>query len=119
SEEKLQVFGAKIEDRFGKLPEKTKNLLFTMKLKWQAQDMEVQKILLKAGKMFVLLPPQSDENFYQSETFGKFLAYLQDHPRKVRLKQKENGAQLVFDNVKTVQGAFDYLHQILDYETAH
>ena len=119
SEEKLQVFGAKLEDRFGKLPKQTQDLLFTLKLKWQAQEMDIAKILLKAGKMFVYLPPQSDEVYYQSANFGRFLAYLQDHPRKVRLKQKANGAQLVFDDVKTVQSAYNYLHEIVAYETVH
>lgn len=116
--EKLNQFGLKLEDRFGKLPKPTENLLFTMKLKWLAENMKVHKILLKANKMFVFLPSQNDEKFYQSAVFGRFLAYLQANPRKVRLKEKGHAAQLVFDNIKTVQEAHESLHQINEHELA-
>ncbi|MBI1185028.1 transcription-repair coupling factor, partial [bacterium] len=116
TEERLERFADVLTDRFGKLPEPTQNLLHTMRLKWQAESMQVQKILLKSGKMFVNLPPRFDEAFYQSETFGRFLAYLQDHPRRVRLKQKDDGAQLVFDHISTVQQALETLQDITIYE---
>ncbi|MBI3141524.1 MAG: transcription-repair coupling factor [Bacteroidetes bacterium] len=113
---KLDVFAAGLEDRFGPLPEPTANLLLTMQLKWQAQGMRIQKILLKSGKMFLNLPPQDNTAFYHSETFGRFLAYLQDHPKKVRLKQKDSGAQLVIDGVTNVRKALQCLSEIDVYE---
>lgn len=112
SDEAIETYKDQLIDRFGPMPEETENLIFTLRLKWLAEEMSVHKILLKKQKMFCYLPPETDTTFYQSEVFGRFLAYLQAHPKKVRLKQKENIAQLVFDGIHTVQQAFECLETI-------
>ena len=112
SEESLEKFKESLIDRFGKLPDETLSLLFTLRLKWIAESLSIQKILLKQGKMFVYLPNQENVEFYQSELFGKFLAYLQNNPRTVRLKEKQHGAQMVFDSIRNVQMAYECLQAI-------
>jgi len=111
-EEGLEKYREALVDRFGKLPKQTESLIYTLRLKWVAQSMSIQKILLKQGKMFLYLPSKDNSAFYQSELFGKFLAYLQDNPRTVRLKEKENGAQLVFDSISSVPKAYECLYRI-------
>lgn len=114
----IDAYKDKLIDRFGPMPSETENLVFTLRLKWLAEEMSVHKILLKTNKMFCYLPPESDTGFYQSAAFGKFLAYLQAYPKKVRLKQKENSAQLVFDSIRSVQQAFECLETINSHQLA-
>ncbi|MCB0738526.1 MAG: transcription-repair coupling factor [Bacteroidetes bacterium] len=118
TETKLEQFRTDLQDRFGRVPEPTMNLLNTMRLKWKAEELGVEKILLKSGKMLANLPNSDNHQFYQGETFGKFLAYVQANPLRVKLKQKDQLVQFTFNKVPNVQAAINCLQEIQDVEMA-
>lgn len=108
-EAELGEFQNQLSDRFGKVPEPTLNLLNTLRLKWLAEEMGIEKILLKNGKMLANMPESTREEYYQSDMFGKFLAYVQAHPVRVKLKQKDNLVQFTFSKVQNVETAIECL----------
>lgn len=111
-EEGISRYRAALEDRFGPVPEPTDNLLDTLRLKWLGESHQIVKMILKKGKMIIHLPESEDEAFYQSETFGQMLQLVQSNPKKIRLKQKEDRVNLVFDGIKSVHQALELLRQL-------
>ena len=47
----MNAFKARLEDRFGPLPTETEELLGTLKLRWIAQLLGLEKVVLKSNKL--------------------------------------------------------------------
>ena len=47
----MKGFRHRLEDRFGPLPEETEELLGTIRLRWVAQLLGMEKLVLKSGKL--------------------------------------------------------------------
>src|SRR5690606_21426871 len=82
--EKLRV---NMVDRFGPLPEEVQKLIEIVQLRWQAQQLGFEKLTIKKETLKGYLPAVNNEPYFQSETFGHILSYVQQHPRKSRLKE--------------------------------
>ncbi len=103
--EKLQAFAARLRDRFGPMPEAVTGLLKAVDLRWLARQMDIQKIILKSGKMIAHLPEQENEAFYQSKAFGRMLEYVQDHPRQSQVKEMDGHLAVTVHNVSSIEQA--------------
>ena len=105
----LEAFRARLEDRFGKLPEKAADLLDSVRLKWMASDLGIEKLVLKKGSFIGYFIADQQSDFYQTERFGNILRYLQSNPGKGRLKEKQTrkGLRLLItaSDIHSVQGA--------------
>ena len=112
NEDEIESFKASLKDRFGTIPQPTLELFDMLRLKWKGQEMGVEKFILKANKMRIQLPDSTEEDFYQSDDFGRFLSFVQMNPRKVNLEQKNGAVQLTFTKINSVQAALNILQQI-------
>lgn len=111
--EELDEFMKKLEDRFGPIPDPVKELAQSFQLRWQAQDLGIEKLVLKSSKMigYFLSNPQS--KFYESPVFTKIIDYMQKNPRVGKLSEKNDRLRIIFDQVKNIDEAYARLHQIL------
>jgi transcription-repair coupling factor (superfamily II helicase) len=113
SETELEGFRGRLEDRFGPLPDKASDLLESVRLKWMATALGLEKLVLKNSKFVGYFIGDQESAFYQSEAFGKILRYVQSHPRQGRLKEKQtrNGLRLLLliDEVTSVDRAISAL----------
>ncbi|MDX1333268.1 MAG: TRCF domain-containing protein, partial [Robiginitalea sp.] len=116
SETELQEFRSHLEDRFGPLPDPAADLLESVRLKWMASALGLEKLVLKNGKFVGYFIADQDSAFYQSEGFGKLLRYVQSHPGQGRLKEKQtrNGLRLLLliDEVTSVDRAISALEPL-------
>lgn len=116
-EAELQIFEQKLLDRFGKLPNPSINLLQSVKLKWKAIHIGLEKLILKQNKMVGYFIADQQSDFFQTPQFTKVLQFAQTHPMLCRLQEKQtkNGLRLIisFENVKTVDKALNYLMKII------
>lgn len=118
TEAELATFETELVDRFGELPTQVVDLLNSVKLKWIATKLGIEKVILKQGRLIGYFINDQQSRFYQSPNFTKLLQYVQQNPRACKMKEKQtrNGLRLLltFENIKTVEQALIVLHPILE-----
>jgi len=112
TEENLEQFEASLTDRFGKLPEQSKELLEVVRLRWVAINLGIERIILKNKKMICYFIADQQSPFYQSEAFTKVLSYVQSNPSKCRMKEKNGKLSLSFEKTISVVKAKAILGEI-------
>ena len=116
NEEALQVYERNLIDRFGKLPPQAIDLLNSVRVKWLATRMGIEKLVMKNGKMTGYFIADQNSPFYQSERFQKLLLFVQRYPDKCRMQEKEtrNGLRLllIFENINSVYQALKVMQMI-------
>ncbi|MQP25148.1 transcription-repair coupling factor [Flavobacterium sp. LMO8] len=112
----LQQFEQKLIDRFGVLPKPAIALLNSVRIKWKATAMGIERLMMKQGKMIGYFIGDQQSDFYQSNRFMKVLQFAQRNGNVCKIKEKEtkNGLRLLltFDNVKSVNKALELLEGI-------
>ncbi|QNJ97649.1 Transcription-repair-coupling factor [Constantimarinum furrinae] len=120
NEEQLLKFENELLDRFGELPKQAEDLLNSVRIKWIAIAMGLEKVIMKKGKLIGYFVSDQQSAFYQSNSFTEVLQYVQSHPQQVTMKEKQtrNGLRLLlsFDRITSVDKALKVLqpfHQTL------
>ncbi|WP_313114759.1 transcription-repair coupling factor [Aequorivita sediminis] len=117
-ENELQKFEKELLDRFGELPIQAEDLLNSVRLKWLAISMGLERLVIKNNKMVGYFIANQQSAFYQSPTFTKVLQYVQSHPQKVTMKEKQtrNGLRLLltFENITSVNKALQAMELFKD-----
>jgi transcription-repair coupling factor (superfamily II helicase) len=98
----LQGFQHRVEDRFGPLPDETEELLGTIRLRWVAQLLGMEKLVLKSGKLIAAFVSDEDSAYFQSPTFARVLEYLKHHAKDASMYQRNGGLRLKIEKVETV-----------------
>jgi len=110
-ETELQIFETEIIDRFGEIPTQVEDLLDSVRIKWLAKELGLEKIILKQKRMIGYFVANQQSDFYQTEAFSRMLKYVQLNSKSCVMKEKEtkNGLRLLItfiriDSVKTALG---------------
>ena len=88
-EEELLQFQKDLEDRFGPIPSQAEDLLNSVRLKWKALNLGLERLILKKGQLSGYFISDQESEYYQSETFNTVLQWVQLSAGKVELKEKE------------------------------
>nr|WP_321221585.1 transcription-repair coupling factor [uncultured Psychroserpens sp.] len=116
TEDELQKFESEIIDRFGELPVQVVDLFNSVRLKWVATKIGLEKIIMKKGRFVGYFINDQQSAFYQSSNFTKVLQFVQTHPRECKMKEKQtrNGLRLLltFEHIKSVKQALSKLQAI-------
>jgi len=109
TEAELQKFEKELLDRFGEMPKEAEDLLNSVRIKWIAISMGLERLVMKQKKMVGYFVADQQSAFYQSAAFTKVLQYVQSHPQKVTMKEKQtrNGLRLLltFEGISSVDKA--------------
>lgn len=108
----LQAFRARLEDRFGKIPPETAELLRIPRLRRLARQLGIEKVVLKQETMYIYFVDDSNRAYYQSPMFGKILNYLQMNPRRCKIREKNGRRSIAISAVPNVETAVDILATI-------
>lgn len=115
-EEELQEFEKRLVDRFGELPKEVCDLMDSVRIKWLAKKLGLEKIILKQKRMIGYFVSDQQSPFYQTEGFTKVLKYVQQNPKSCVMKEKEtkNGLRLLitFIKIDSVETALRTLKRI-------
>ena len=109
NEAALQKFIAGMIDRFGPLPDSVKDLTETVRLRWLAQNLGFEKLMLKNENLKGYLVPSDNEAYYKSPVFGKILSYVQKHPKKCRLREHKKRLILTVNEILSVKEGIEML----------
>jgi len=109
----LQAYENKLIDRFGPLPKQAVSLLKSIKIKWIASKVGIEKLVLKQGKMIGYFVSDQQSSYYSSTQFNKVLVFVQKHNTLCKMKEKQtpNGLRLLltFDHVKSIRKALELI----------
>ncbi len=114
SEDQLQQFEAELTDRFGELPYQAIDLLNSVRIKWIAISMGLERVVMKKNRLIGYFVSDQQSAYYQSDAFTKVLQYVQNNPESVKMKEKQtrNGLRLLltFERITSVDAALEILH---------
>ena len=114
--QELQEFEKKLLDRFGELPIQVIDLLNSVRIKWLAKKLGLERIILKQKRMVGYFISDQQSDYYQSEIFRSFLTYVQKNSKMCVMKEKETkkGLRLLitFIRIYSVQKALQILEEI-------
>jgi transcription-repair coupling factor (superfamily II helicase) len=115
-EETLLKYEQKLIDRFGALPKEALALLNSIRIKWKATSIGIEKLIMKQGKMIGYFVGDQQSDFYQSNRFMKMVQFVQMNSNLCKMKEKEtkNGLRLLltFENVKSIHKALELMNRI-------
>jgi len=114
-EEELIQFGQMLQDRFGPHPQAVQDLMETVRLRWQAEELGIEKLVLKGSQMKCYLLPSSKESYYTSAIFGNVMKFVQLHSKTCKIKEHKNRLILSIDQVLNIQKAQHLLKEIRNY----
>ena len=116
NEETLQAYEARLIDRFGELPIQAVDLLDSVRIKWIAKELGIEKFILKQKRMIGYFVSDQQSEFYQTEAFSRLLKYVQKNPKSVVMKEKQTKAGLrlliTFIRIDSVKTALETLKNI-------
>lgn len=108
-EENLQKYEAKLVDRFGELPSEADDLLNSVRIKWIANSIGLEKVVMKKGKLIGYFISDQQSDFYQSSAFTQVLQFVQSNSNICTMKEKQtrNGLRLllVFERITSLDKA--------------
>jgi transcription-repair coupling factor (superfamily II helicase) len=113
-EAQLIAFENKLIDRFGALPKEAKALLNSIRIKWIATRLGIEKLVMKQNKLIGYFVADQQSSYYNSKSFTKVLQFVQLNGNLCKMKEKEtkNGLRLLitFENIKSINKALEMMH---------
>ena len=116
TEEELARFEKELIDRFGELPTQVIDLLDSVRIKWIAKNLGIERLILKKNRMVCYFLSNQQSEFYNSPTFTQVLKFVQSNRTTCVMKEKEtkNGLRLLltFIQIDSVEKALSELQKI-------
>ena len=116
TEEELLQYEQRLVDRFGELPVQAQDLLDSVRLKWIAKSIGLERLILKKNKMIGYFIADQQSPFYQTEAFTSVLQFVQQNMSLCKMKEKETkqGLRLLltFDDITSIEKALETLRKV-------
>ncbi len=117
TDEELLQYEQRLIDRFGELPFQAVDLLDSVRLKWFAKKIGLEKVVLKKKRMIGYFISDQQSEFYQTKAFTAVLKYVQQNPTTCVIKEKQTkiGLRLLitFIKIDTVETALKRIQKVL------
>lgn len=108
----VMKFRSDLEDRFGKIPHEAQELIRIVPLRRIARSLGIEKIALRQGNMYMYFVGEENKAYYQSDSFGKIINYLQQNPVRCQLRDIKGKHSMSLAHVSTVEEAVSILSTI-------
>ena len=112
----VKAFRSRLEDRFGKVPKETLELLRIPRLRRLARRLGAEKVVIKQSTMYLYFVGENNIAYYQSPMFGRLLNYLQQNPRRVKIRERNGRRSFAIADVETVEAAVDILQSVIEMD---
>ena len=112
SDQELEAYRKRLEDRFGKIPREGQELMQVVTLRRIGKNLGCEKIILRSGKMQMQFVSNVDSPFYRSSVFGKIINFAAANPRLCLLKENHGKRFLAVNDIATVGKAVDVMRKM-------
>ncbi len=110
----LEAYATKLIDRFGPLPKTVKELFRSFELRWLAQDIGIEKLVIKSGTMVCYFISNPQSAYFDSTEFKQVLRYVQGSPKECKLSEKNDKLRLIYTNIFSIDQAKKRLGEVLE-----
>lgn len=107
--DKLDTYLKELEDRFGKLPQEVQDLVELVKCRWEAQQLGIEKILLKNNNLKLYFVNSEAQN---SQLVVKIIQFVNNKKGLCQLREKAGSLILQIDKISTIQELKSILRDI-------
>jgi len=112
NDQALEEFRNMLKDRFGPLPSPSGDLLKVVQLRWLAQRIGVEKIILKKRSLITYFVSNPDSPFYRSERFKEVIRNIQANPDVFRMREDQEKLSLRCEEVNSISEAYQILEKL-------
>jgi len=106
-------FKKELEDRFGKIPKQGKELINTVRLKWIASKLGIERIVIKNNECLAFFIRDKKSIFYKSEIFSTILTKVKTLSNNMLMIEKEtrSGKRLLMKvkNISSINKIYSIL----------
>ena len=113
SEEAVEGFRQRLQDRFGAIPATAEELIRVVPLRMAARRLGIERVALKGGKMRIFFVGDDNKAYYQSQAFGRVLGYLQRNPQRCAIRDVGGKRSFVISDVATVKEGLEVLRSMV------
>ena len=115
--EQLNDFEQQLNDRFGPLPKEASELIESVRLKWLATQLGMERLLIKKNSCICYFVTDQQSEFFQTASFSHIISQVQQNQERMILKEK-NTAQglkllLRIDHIEEMQTAKKLLEKLV------
>lgn len=115
NERDLALFRTRMIDRFGKIPQEGEELIRMVTLRRKAQEFGIEKIYLKGGKMRLFFVDEGNKAFYESDTMGYILFFVNNTQFPCSLSKENHRMSIIVENVKSVETALAFIEDLEEF----
>lgn len=111
-ESQIESLTGELRDRFGAIPQQTRDLFDVVRIRKMAKKIAVEKIVLKNNKCIMNFVRDKNCEFFASPMFNQIIDFAGRFPKYCRLKEENSLLQLIVsevDSVSTAKRLFEYL----------
>jgi transcription-repair coupling factor (superfamily II helicase) len=109
SEEKLVEFEQELVDRFGAIPDPSRELINVIRLRWLAASLGFEKIILRNEQLLMYFVSNQKSPYYESDIFRKILKHVQQNQRIFKMKEGKDKLYMTVGAVKTIGKCMEIL----------
>ena len=108
SDAEIETVKARLEDRFGPVPEELAALLMIVRIRHRGEKLGFEKIIIKNGIMILFFVNNPMSQYYKSSVFQSVIESLNKN-QDFELKQNDNRLRLVNRKVENLEKAYSLL----------
>jgi transcription-repair coupling factor (superfamily II helicase) len=114
TEESLQEFRLNLVDRFGPVPPAAEDLLQVVRLRWLAELLGFEKLILKNNMLVAHFISNQGASYFSSPTFVRILNFVQSNPELFRMREGNDKLTLTIGPVGGLNKVYELLSKIKD-----
>ena len=118
-QKELSNFESSISDRFGPVPTIVQDLFTTIRLRWKAQEIGFEKLVVKSQKMIGYFIADSSHSYFQGPVFTQVLNYIQTNPPNCKMSEKDEKLRLIYSKVQSLDQALELISEIMETSLAN
>lgn len=116
TEEDLTKFAKNLKDRFGEIPEQAQRLMEIVSIRFIANNLGFERLTFKNNHVCAYFTTDKTDQYFQSEIFGKILAYLQSHVERCKLGEKKGKPAFEIFDVQSLSETKQLLKEIINHK---
>ncbi|MCO5259924.1 MAG: transcription-repair coupling factor [Crocinitomicaceae bacterium] len=109
----LKAFEKQLVDRFGPTPQEVIDLFQSFELRWLAQDLGLEKLVIKGGKMIGSFIANPQSAYYESPLFTHVLKSIQANAAHFRMSEKNDRLRIISESVTSLNEAYKTLNLLV------
>ncbi len=115
TEEELEALKAEMLDRFGPIPAQVSDLFNSLQIRWMAQALGFEKVIIKSQTMIAWLVFQQESDYYYGPIFPQIIQYIQANPTAALMKESKGKLILNFGKTTSVTQALSKVSLIYNW----